>query len=227
MLEIDGPDVHPDTIDSLQLLDMASAFFALVAAEAKQQHVDLNFKGLSIIDKCAAVVVQVSDDVTATWAAARTERVIRGAADPPKGAGQQVQRFRRAAQVVASHEQKVRAIGADWTLPLANPAAKPPRPMRCLTSLRATPIQISGKPPKVRFESNLEREAFTLHATMDQVFAMGKYMLHELDLEVELDRDADGNIQDGAIVAYEPVAGDDGDPWTAWEQWYREVNRED
>lgn len=94
--------------------------------------------------------------------------------------------------------------------------------------LKILVVQLTGKPPKVRFESYLEREAFTLHASVEQIYGLIRYILREVDIEAVVERDPDGSIRGGRIVSFEPVdVANDGDPWPAWEQWFREVNRED
>lgn len=58
-VEIDGPDVSPGTIDAVVALELASAYFALLRHSAEANGEALRLEGIRVIDKCAAVAVDV------------------------------------------------------------------------------------------------------------------------------------------------------------------------
>lgn len=228
LFEVDGPNVHPTTVDALSLLEMAAAYFSLVAAEAAQRHVELHFQGLEVIDKCAAVRVFVSDQAIATLAARQAQQVLRGAAPPPRGGSENVKRFRKAAQrfEVEPHTYRIAAITPEGRLPLAVLREQRTRPMDSLVTLRAKPVRVGGDTPAVRFWSVLERDEFTLAATEEQARKLGTELYREVELEALIERGKDGVINGGKVLDFHPVDNECVEPWDAWRKWYREANRE-
>lgn len=64
MLEIDGPGVTPATLDSVSALELVGAYLHLLRRVAQEHGADVEFRGVEIIDKCAAVRVRVDVPLT-------------------------------------------------------------------------------------------------------------------------------------------------------------------
>jgi hypothetical protein len=228
LFEVDGPNVHPTTVDALSLLEMAAAFFSLVAAEAVQAGTQLDFHGLEVLDKCAAVRVNVSDKSTAISAARQAQQVLRGASPPPRGGSDPVKLFRKAAQRFEAGVPtfRIAAITAEGQLPIAIPKDPRSRPMDTLVTLRAKPVRVGGDKPAVRFSSVLERDEFTLGADADLARRLGNELYREVELAAIIERGKDGVINGGKVLGFEVVDASVADPWGAWRKWYQDVNRE-
>lgn len=95
------------------------------------------------------------------------------------------------------------------------------RPMRELLSLRATVNNVSGAPhPHVRLESRMEDKPFSLRINRDFAKRLGKVMLAEIELQAKVQRNADGHIESGRMIEFEPVSSRD-ETVTAWTEWYK------
>jgi len=199
VLEIDGPGLHPSSVDALSFLELASAYFALVAAEATRSGCTLRFAGIEIRDKCAA---------------------------PPRGGADQVRRFQKAARLYDQPGHSIAAMGADWKVPISVSKETRVRPMDSLETLRAKTLRAGGHEPAVRFSSVLERDEFTLHASEDLARALAKHLYREVEIMAQLERGRDGAILAGKVLSFEPIDVSCEDPWVAWEQWHQALPHE-
>lgn len=222
VLEIDGPGLHPSSVDALSFLELASAYFALVAAVAAKAGYTLRLEGLEVRDKCAGLVVQTSNGPIAKQSAMQTVRVLRNEAAPPRGGADHVRRFQKAARLYNEPGHSIAAIGTNWKMPIAVSRETRPRPMDSLETLRVKTQRVGGREPSVRFSSVLEREEFTLHAASEDLArALGNQLYREVEIQAMIERARDGTIVSGKVLAFEPLDASGDDPWSAWEQWHQ------
>ena len=225
-LEIDGPDIHPHSVDAVSLLELAAAFFSLVTAEAAQSGHELRFESIEIRDKCALIAARPSDYALARVAAQHALHVLDGSAAPPRGGADQVRRFNKAAKAFDKPDHRLLAGGTGWQAAIVLPNERRARPMTCMTTFRAKPVRVGGTNPAVRFSSDMERDEFTLDAGEDLARSLGTHLYRDVEIEALIERARDGSIQGGEVLSFRAVDTVCEDPWGVWEQWYQDVNRE-
>jgi hypothetical protein len=221
LLELNGPNVSPATVDVPSFLDLAASFFQLVKANSDEMAADLRLTGIEIIDKCAAVRARPDAVDVAKECAELALRQIGGDA-APRGAAQHVERARAAVRALpADHCAKV-LIGP-WRRSIVVRPDDAIAPLDEVLAIRAEPIRAGGKRPAVRFRSFLE-EDFTLEVTAEQARALGAILYSEVEIEARISRDAEGYIDGGRLLSFEPI--DEGDPRPAWLEWFKRVQGE-
>lgn len=218
VLEIDGPDVSPQTLEAPAFLELAAAFFQLLIANADDDGERLSLTDVRIIDKCVAVIARPDRFDVAHMCVTDALRQISGG-DPPKGGAVFVERTRVAVRRLAP-ELHAKVLLGTLHLDIVVDADAATEPLDSILSIRATPIRIGGRRPAVRFRSDIE-EDFTLDATQDVARAVGAHLYREVDIDAMVRRAADGSILSGRLTSFEPVAT--GDPRPAWRAWFRSV----
>jgi len=218
VLEIDGPGASPETVDAPALLEFAAAFFQLLKANADEAAEPLSLTHVQVIDKCAAVIVRPDNIALARACADEAIRQVAGS-DPPRGLGQLVNRVQAALRQLPS-EQRAQVLIGPWRRHVLTEPDTTAQPMDSILAIRATPIRVGGRQPAVRFRSYLE-EDFTLNTTREVARLIGTHLYREVEIEATVRRAADGTIDGGRLVSFEPV--ETGDPRAAWREWFRSV----
>jgi len=218
-LEINGPGVSVETIDAPALLNLAASFFALVQGNAKDVQKDISLHGISITNKCVQIAAKSNSPTAAQFFAQQAHLQISGELPAPRGLANLV----RQAQSAIRNAPPVWSItykAGSWSA-LVRLATRKPKPMRELISLRAFVNDVAGAPhPHVRMESRMEARYFSLVTTQEQAKRLGKFLLSEVEIQASVLRDADGNIETGLLIDFEPL--DAGiDTITEWQKWYQ------
>lgn len=223
-IELDGKDVHPDSVDTGRTLEFVAAMLELIGNVAKLDGRELTFSGLAIRDKCAQVVVRTSDGERARNASMTTLAIL--ARDETDLDVDQIWSLQ---PLVERVQRAVRGLpdGQIPSLQVRNDKAvvhidtsPPPTMPTSVVILRAIPQRSGGVDPKVRFSAFAERDAFSLDVTPEQARQIGAHLYHELEIEAQVVRLLDGRIVSGKLIEFHPL--DRGDSLALWQAWYRE-----
>jgi hypothetical protein len=217
LLEIDGPDVHPESVDARSALAVAHRYVDLISSLADADAADLIFTGLKIIDKCVAFAFHTNEPDLARREAKRAYRCATGAESPPTGAVVATREMKEALRRLPT-TQVVRVIAGDFRKDLRLKDTAPAPGAEAQVSLRATPLRAGGHRPAVRFESKSEERPFTLDVTKEHARNVGRFLYTEIDIVALVRRDEEGFIEAGTLVSFEPVTDDDAT--SAWRDWY-------
>ncbi len=221
VLEIDGPGVHPETADVPAVLELAAAFFQLVAANANEAG-GIKLTNIKIYDKCLAIAALPDRlDLAKTCAQYAVEQISGG--EVPKGCGKHVERA-RAAIIHLPTDHHVKVLVGPWHGNVVAEKQRSAEPINETISIRAIPIRIGGNRPAVRFRCELEDE-FTLMATQEQARDIGSCLYREIDIDASVQRDAEGTIVGGQLVSFERLS--ESDPRPAWREWFCSVGGDD
>ena len=220
-LEIDGPEVSPETADVPAVLELASAFFQLVKANANEIG-EIKLTNLQIVDKCLAIIALPDNLELARNCAEEAVRQIAGS-DPPRGGGEYVTRARNAIKHMPS-DHHARVLAGPWHRDVTIEQSPIPEPLDSVLAIRAVPIRVGGSRPAVRFRSEIEDE-FTLATTQTVAREIGQHLYREVDIDAIVRRDADGTIIGGKLISFDSVM--DEDPRAAWSEWFQSVGVDD
>lgn len=226
-LEIDGPGVHPQTVDPLATLDLGRAYLRLLNKIAEEAQVSLEFKGLAIEDKCAALVFSTPKLGLAEQAALEAHRLLGGEQLVPHRLESVAEDFRAAVRCLPK-EQSVTVLVGTKRLPVPVQPQVKLLPMRSVTNLRAMVLAVGGKNPTARFTSKSEGvRPFTVRVEEVSVAqALGAQLFREVEVEVQLDRDRDGTILSGKLLSFIPVGEPSENDLERWRAWYRSAAAE-
>jgi hypothetical protein len=218
-LEIDGPGVHPETLDPLATLELGAAYLKLLKKIAEEARVDLEFKGLTVQDKCAALQFTPDNPARAEAVAVEAFELLEGGRLTPHVLESVLSGFRSAVNNLPS-QQSVTVLVRSRKLPVRPaPVAKPEKRVSS-TKLRAVVLQVGGKNPTVRFVSKSEGERpFTVSADKEQARELGALLFELVDAEVQLERNPDGVIAKGRLLKFTPVSAEKN--LQAWTDWYK------
>lgn len=217
-IEIDGPGVSPLTVDAPLALEIAAALLGFVQRVAADRDVPLKIRGLSIEDKCAAVVAHVDQIVAAREIAREALNYVRGGADPPRGTAEYVARMRSAIRRLPEDQHAAVLLG-EWKREITmGPDPLPPGPWARIAH-RARLLRIGGQRPMARFESKYDGE-FSLSVTAEAARKLGSYLYRPLDIEARVLRDSTGDIERGELLVWHQIS--DEDPADTMREWFRE-----
>lgn len=220
LVEIDGPDVGPSTVDPVGILSLAASYFAFLQALADDQGIDLKLTGIAVRDKCVALGCQTAERGAARELTGLMVSFLSGMTEPPKGFRGDTERLQQAIRRLP-RDQKARVmVGPNWELPLSANNDSDGAPPYETINRRARPIRVGGKSPAVRFESGSEDYPFTLGASMNDAITIAGYLYQDLDIIARIYRGPDDRIMSGHLIAFEPLEG--GDATEAWRSWYRQ-----
>lgn len=220
LVEIDGPDVAPETVDPLGILALAQSYFALLHELADDQGIDLKLTGIYVLDKCAALGSRTDDRDAVQDLTSRVASYVSGTSESPKGYGGAIERLRKAILSLPANQKARIAVGPHWAVPLSVDGDADDWPPYETITRRARPIRVGGKTPAVRFESGSEEYPFTLETTIDIARAIAGYLYQDLDIRARVHRNPDNRIAGGRLISFEPL--DEGDATEAWRAWYRQ-----
>jgi len=217
-LEIDGPGVHPETLDPLATLELGRAYLRLLNKIADEAQVSLEFKGLGIEDKCAALVFPTDKMTFAEQAALEAHRLLGGQQLVPHRLEVVTDDFRAAVRALPK-EQSVTVLVGARRLPVPVQPQVKQQPVRSITKLRTVVLAVGGKQPTARFLSKSEGpRPFTVRIEEIPVAQqLGAHLFLNVDAEVQVERDNEGTIVGGKLLGFVPVGkADDLDAWRAW-----------
>ena len=226
MIEFDGEDVSPTSLDPLTALQFAHSYLVLVQKIAAEEGKTLQFTGLTVEDKCAALATTVSSITTADRASAKARKFLKR----PKTVPQPLEKVTRS--VIDARK----ALPTKYTTTVITKIKRkveltefstPDASERCreAISMRATVMAVGGKTkPKVTFDSIAEDRQFTLTATKEMAKQIARYLYDEVDIVAIIERDTYQRILDGELREFHVLQSDD--PIGVWDKWYAENNQE-
>ncbi len=217
LLELDGADLHPHTVDPRVAADLLQVFFEMVARAATVVGVSPALRGLQIVDKC----LQVRSDALKPEAAMKVMDLVSGWANGTEPADTQVdsERARRFNALARKLGQDVRAkvkVGErEWALSLTQQL--PDLPPAVTTTLRVRLTDLGADPARAKFVSESEEHPFSISVDLGMAEKLSKHFNRYLDLEFTYRRDRLGKIEDGKIIDFFPMETDDGgEEWLGW-----------
>jgi hypothetical protein len=222
MFEIDGPGVSPATLDSVQALELVGAYLHLLRSVAREHGTELEFRGVKIVDKCAAVAVQVDVPLTLVRrAVVDANHYIVDHDSTNRSVDTLTQRVRQSLRRLPE-TQCAKVIVGKWRRLLRestdiaqNPSAEE------VTSLRGRILRVGGLKPTVRIHSQSEVSDFSLRLMDEDVArSLARYLYAEIDFTARVYRDDDGAIESGELEEFWPLTDDD--PVGAWRRWFSE-----
>lgn len=219
-LEIDGPGVHPATVDPLVTMDLGRAYLRFLSKIADEAEVDLEFKGLGIEDKCAALVFHSDKIAIAERVATDAHRMLAGAQLIPHRVEASADEFRAALRAVPSG-QSVAVLLRNGRLPIPEQPNVRVQPLRSLTTLRAMLIAVGGKQPTAKFTSRSEgTRPFTVRLPdIPTAQKLGALLFRDMDVEMRIERDPEGLIIGGELLDFTALTADD--PLASWRTWFK------
>lgn len=217
-LEVSGEGVCAETVDAPLLLEIASSFFALVQGNAREEQKDLAIRGISITNKCVQVAAMTTQPDMAQFFVQKAHLQIAGELPAAHGCRSLIKRAQNALRR-APADWVIRYQAGSWSRSVAL-TPKKIRPMKELLALRATVHQLTGSPhPQVRLSARTESRSFTLKAKKELIKRL--VILSEIDAQAVIQRDADGAIETGRLIDFEPVSTE-SDAIAEWTDWYQQ-----
>ncbi|HYO59556.1 hypothetical protein [Archangium sp.] len=217
ILEVDGPDLHPTTIDTRAALDLVESFVRLLDKTAEAHGMGVTLQGLQVVDKCFQAVFKTSTPQEMHVVAAAMERLIGGGKVPPvKGLAEAANKLRTSIRKFGpGHRFKI-AMG-EWEREL-DPQESPQGLMpESITTIRARLVRIGVSPPRARFEAGSEVDPFTLSITREQALAYSRFLDQDVDIEISIKRGVLDTIEDGRVLHLYPMDENAGpDAWLNW-----------
>lgn len=216
-IELAGPGVTPETVDTMALLSVAHAYVDLAIAVASASGASLSFTGVRIVNKCAALAAPVNDKKVAIDAIKASNDIVSGKRAAPRGAETRAKSLCKAVEALPSGYAASVVVGrSSWPLRLATPNERPERPWS-LSSVRVKVIELQATPARARF-SCAWLDDFSLTASRDIIRKLGTHMYEELDIDVRWTFDENDKVEAGTVLEVNPISTDDS--LTAWQRWY-------
>jgi hypothetical protein len=222
VIEIDGDGVHLATLDAPRLLELAAAYFDLLAKVAADRDEALELRGLRAFEKCASIATTPSNSATAARAIADASDLLASVRRPGYGLVEPVRRVRTARARLPTGTRARILLGEQRSDLVTEPTESPPMPRPAgVTTVRAYLQRVGGATPRATFQARTEPRPFTVDLQdAAQAEQLGQSLYKTLDIEVRLLRDADGAIEGGQLAGFHPVAV--GDALGAWRAWFRD-----
>jgi hypothetical protein len=224
-LTVEGPGVTPETVDSLQLLQLAEGALRLAVKVAETAKVSFTFRGLQVHRGSVAVLVTPSDARAAKFGMARALRVVEGLEDAPEGAEILVGHLRQHLRHLPP-SQSAKFVAGAWSGRLTVPAAPASDQPWERIGLRVRPIRVggAGDVPRARLVSLSERAPFIVDVAREDARKIGANLYGEIDVTLDVARDAEGLIEHGKLVEIHELS--DVEPVGAWRAWFSVNARE-
>jgi hypothetical protein len=215
--ELDGPDVSPETVDTVLLLRLAVQYFHLMTKASEAMRLGVTLRGVKVLDKCVAIQAITNDAKGAAFAAKTVGAWIAGDEEPSRGAETVTEALRYDLRKLPDGFH-ARARAASWKGELKirrdDITARPWEQLE----LRATPLRVGGEDPVVKFRAQSEVADFILRATHTQARVLGGHLYEEIDIEAEVLRDPDGSISAGRVLAVFSLGDESAS--SAWRTWF-------
>lgn len=218
VLELDGPDTHPGSVDPAKFLAFASAYFELVKAIGNDEGIEVAFAGLQVNDKCIEIVSRPDNMDKAEVLASESARLI--SSDGLGGyLGKRVDSFRAALLAFSDrHFAKVSAGLATYDL-TARRGDHPENGPYAVEDMRVMVLSAGGDRPTAHLRNVLDRELFVSKVSKEQARAVAAHLYEEMDVIVTACRNAAGKIVTCTLDEFTPLS--DADPTEAWREWFR------
>jgi hypothetical protein len=221
-IKLSGGDVSLSTVDPLAFLQLAASCLRLTMKVAEAGGLGLTFRGIALKPGSAVMVSTPSDAGSARLAVGRAMRIVRGDEDAPRGTETAVDDLRAMARALPATVSASLNVGT-WTRSLrAPPLSKDDdRPWE-RTELRVKPIRVGGGglEPTARLVSTSEPLPFVVALSEDDARKLGGFLYLDVDVELELCRDANGHIEKGRVTKIIPLTA--VEPLVAWRAWFSE-----
>jgi hypothetical protein len=221
LLELDGPDLHPATVEPLFFLQLAEAWLRLTAKVGGTA--GLRLCGLSVRDKCIALATHTNNARTAQAVAGRVARIVAGTEDPPVGSDAAADELRRHLRMMPQTYRAAVRIG-DWGRPLIAQVPTGPLDRWERTEMRVQPIRVGGTSGGVitaKLASVSEKVSFTVDVpTEAHARTLGANLFRDIDVDLRIRRGEDDAIRGGSVIEVHVL--DDGDPISTWRTWFNE-----
>jgi hypothetical protein len=222
LIELDGPNVHPDTVDTQVLLRLAEAYFRLLGKVSEAKKIGVTLVGLSVVDKCAAVMSRSSNGAGARLLTDYAIQIVDGSELAPYGTEMAANDVRASLRgLPAGYQAKARA--GSWERPLRLADERLRQFGWEEVELRVRVVKVGGVRPRAHFDSDSEAAPFVLSLSEDDAMELGKRLYQTVDIEARLVRDHSGEIEDGEVIAVHLLS--DEDPKEAWRSWFRRAGR--
>jgi hypothetical protein len=207
ILEVDGPGLHTDTVDTVAALRLGAEYFELLRKIAAETGATLTFVGIRAVDKCHQWIANANDAYAAKDANKKASAYLRGEQIPTRSVKSNVTRTRQAIQLLPTGavvfarmgEERFDISGGSTTEETASLAE---------LSLRARLIAVGGKRPTAKFEASAEgSRQFTIELSEGVAQQLGQFLYRDLDIHVRVRRDAHGQIAGGRLLSFAAVQG--------------------
>ncbi|MEZ4237395.1 MAG: hypothetical protein R3F59_14850 [Myxococcota bacterium] len=217
-IEVDGPLAHPDVVLAVPVLEFASSVLNLIENVSERYGLKLQLRGISIVDKCTAIVVHPADTDYVRDVLEEVTAMVRFG-DLHGNFKTHISRVRKAYNALPQgYSAKVR-IG-NWTSPIEVLSQSPSYLPYSIEVCRVVPVRVGGRRPMVRLQQALPfRMEFTLRTTQAMAMAIAKHLYEEIEVDMEVIREFDGSMDKvGKLLAFRTLDG--GDPLALWREWF-------
>jgi hypothetical protein len=221
LLELDGPDVHPATVEPLSFLQLAESWLRLMVRIGEAS--GLRLHGLLVRDKCIAIATRPNNVRTAQAVAGRLARIIGGTEDAPPGADAAAEDLRRHLRALPkTHQASVRM--GNWVKTLLPPTPIGPLDRWERTEMRVQPLRVGAVARggiSAKLANRGEGVSFTVSVSTDaHARTLGANLFRDIDVELRICRGDDDIIKGGTIIDVHPV--DAVEPVSSWRAWFKE-----
>lgn len=223
LIEVDGPGVHPETVDTMLLLRLAEAYFRLLTKVSEAKKVGVSLVGLRIEDKCAAVVSRANNAYAARLVVDFATQIVSGEEVAPYGTEVAATDFRTWLRSLPEG-MTAKARAGDWERPLQLREDRLRQFAWEDVELRVHVLAVGGVRPRAHFESDSEAKTFRLDVTEEEAQRLGKLLYQTVDIGARIVRDHNGDITDGNVVEVHALS--DADASASWRSWFRRAGRE-
>lgn len=224
LIEVDGEKTHPETVDTVAFLELASAFFDGLVKVAAAHQLDLQLHGLKIVDKCASAQAEASDPEIAAICVKRLWKVLSERDGRPEhGLVRATERFAAARLAFPRHRVRLQGPrGKALEVGVEVPTTRRAVAAMARVSLRAVVVSAGGDVPSVvvRPVDGLQRTQIRLQVTQDLARRLAQTLYDEVDVLIDATRDPEGQIIAGQLVSYKTL--EPGDAVDALERWFKE-----
>lgn len=225
--KLDGREVTPQTVDLRALLDLAGAYFRLVAGVAKHQGAPgVDLVGIEVAGGSCLLnsVADEADVLNLRSAAGMSASYLGGTADIPRAVGPLVRAMAEAQRAFSADESADFFVGEQSFPVMSRDVPLLGEDVGALVSssesLRCEVKRVGGEHgPNVRLTSRSEARAFTLSVNKAQAVELGKWLYRDVDVEMTVRRTLAGNIVGGTLNDFQKLEHD-ADPLAAMNEWF-------
>ncbi|MEM6275249.1 MAG: hypothetical protein AAF735_08425 [Myxococcota bacterium] len=202
-IDVDGENVHPDSVDPRALLSLASSFFDILEKLASANKHPLVMTGLFVEDKCARVSTRTTDPELASLVVTQFVKELQ-LESPRHGLARLFERFHGAFESLPPGVRL--AVGsADKVVPIDLPRFAQSSTFQELTVFRAKVLEAGGETPRVRVRSLLSDRVIRLQGDKDVIARMAHCLYREVDVQAELTYRPGQASDEGTILSFEPL----------------------
>jgi hypothetical protein len=220
VIEVDGEGVHLDTLDAPSVLELAVSYLLLLSKVADERGEEIEFVGLSSVEKCGQLRTTPTDPELARLLAVDATQLLASRERPGYGLQGVVQRVRQARAALPTHyTASVKVRGFERVI-TAEPVSRLDEAPFATASVRAELLRVGGIRPRAAFKSKAENRPFHLDVTKGQAERLAAHLYKTIDIVASVGRDREGNIEIGTLLEFYALS--DGDPRAAWAEFLKE-----